>query len=274
VNVKNVIEEKEKMKILKNAGTFTVLSKTEDVISAIASAARTCYKSEDKASPENDLKLVQNLVTRGHTAMLEFADMTVRFEHVSRGFTHELVRHRLASYAQESTRYVDESDFEVVVPPHKDEDDKKAIKSMLIGECCEEDISLNEWFKKNEEAYRSLRKQGWKPEDARQVLPTAIKADIVVKANLQEWCHIFSKRCDKAAHWEIRKVMCDLLKWCQAEIPVVFNDFHVFNYNKQDEFARKIMTEKQLKDEISYYLSANNITFDDGLSNLIKGIKS
>ena len=109
------------MKILKNEGQFEILSKTEDVVWQIANAARTCYKSFYKQSDENDLMLVKNLLNRGHFAMIEFADMTVKFTKVSRGVTHELVRHRLASFAQESTRYVNESDLHVVVPPHKEE---------------------------------------------------------------------------------------------------------------------------------------------------------
>ncbi|MCK4521982.1 MAG: FAD-dependent thymidylate synthase [Nanoarchaeota archaeon] len=95
------------MKILKNAGSFEVLSKPENVIKNIATAARTCYQT--KGTPESDVVLVKRLVDRGHTAMLEFGDMTVQFNNLSRGFTHELVRHRLCSYAQESTRFVDES---------------------------------------------------------------------------------------------------------------------------------------------------------------------
>jgi len=93
------------MKILKNAGKFEVLTKPEDVIKDIATAARTCYQSQDKATPETDKKLVKNLMNRGHFAMFEFAHLTVKLSNISRYLTHELVRHRLLSYAQESTRY-------------------------------------------------------------------------------------------------------------------------------------------------------------------------
>lgn len=238
------------MKILKNCGTFTILSKPENVIKSIAGAARTCYQT--KGNTESDVKLVKRLLDRGHTAMLEFGDITVRFDNVCRGFTHEAVRHRLCSYAQESTRYVDESDFNVVVPPHKNEDEHYHIPDADFGH----NISLRQWFELNEKMYRGLRKEGWKPEDARQVLPIAIKAQIVHKANITEWRHIFKMRCDKHAHWEIRNVMLKLLSWCQENIPVVFADFHFFDNRK---YARPIMSKDKMRDTLFHYLLANGI---------------
>lgn len=244
------------MKILKSAGTFEVLTKPENVIRDIATAARTCYQSQDKANPENDIKLVKNLITRGHTPMLEFADLTVRFNGVSRGFTHEMVRHRLASYAQESTRYVDESDFEVVVPPHKDETLGIDVTALRDLDHTNNGISLEEWLMYNEEMYRSLRRDGWKPEDARQILPTAIKAQIVVKADISEWRHIFFRRCDKFAHWEIRVVMLELLKWCQQNIPVVFDDYYYFQTDGGIQYSRKVLSKAALLEEIDHYRRA------------------
>ena len=236
------------MKILKDQGTFTVLTKPENIISDIANSARTCYQSQDKASPENDLKLVKNLMTRGHFAMYEFSDMTIKFENCSRGFTHEMVRHRLCSFAQESTRYVDEKEFEFVVPPHRDENEKMF------------DSDDQFWFKTPKnwleligKFYRSLREHGWKPEDARQWLPNALHSQIVVKANIREWRHIFTMRCDKFAHWEIRAVMLKLLKWCQANIPVVFDDFKFFVTSEGIEYARPVMSALNLAEKINEY---------------------
>lgn len=243
------------MNILMNAGTFKVLSKSDNVIESIAAAARTCYQSQDKASPENDAKLVKNIIERGHEAMVEFGDLTVRFDNVSRGFTHEMVRHRLCSFAQESTRYVDEKDFECVVPPHRDENDHDSIH------LDEEDmhVSTNFFLGLIEQAYRSLRKKGWKPEDARQILPTAITAQIVVKASLREWRHIFHMRCDYFAHWEIRAVMLELLKWCKANIPIVFDDFYFFTTESGIEYARKVMSKKQLDEHIKHFNIVNSV---------------
>jgi thymidylate synthase (FAD) len=238
------------MKVLKDAGQFEVISVTDDIIHSIASAARTCYQSQQFATADKDLNLVKNLLNSGHHAMLEFADMTVRFDKVSRGFTHEMVRHRLADYAQESTRYVDESDFQVVVPPHRDEEER-VIKLNLNGQTFE--ASLSEWLDLNEQTYRSLRGAGWKPEDARQVLPQAIKAQIVVKANMREWRHIFKMRCDLYAHWEIREIMLKLLAWCQEHIPVIFDDFKVFE-SKGVRYARPVMTMSNLLAEIEQWV--------------------
>lgn len=208
------------MEILKNAETFNILHKTDNVVSTIANAARTCYQSQELSGHINDTKLIANLIKRGHHAMLEFAHMIVQFNNISRGFTHEMVRHRLCSFAQESTRYVDESDFKCVVPPHKDENETIELDLAPFDA-----ITLREWFQLNEEMYRGLRKAGWKPEDARQVLPIGIKSQIVVSANLREWRHIFHMRCDKFAHWEIRGVMLRLLIKCKTEIPLIFDDF-------------------------------------------------
>lgn len=169
--------------------------------------------------------------------MLEFAHMNVQFSDVSRGFTHEMVRHRLASFAQESTRYVDESDLHVVVPPHKDENEIAGPNGLP-------------WFQQNEDMYRHLRDAGWKPEDARQVLPIATRSQIVVGANIREWRHIFIMRCDKFAHWEIRAVMLDLLKWCQNNIPLVFDDFKFFETNEGKEYARPIISVSRIVEKM------------------------
>lgn len=258
------------MKILKDAGIFTVLTKPENVIFDIANAARICYQSQDKASLENDLKLVKNLMARGHFAMYEFADLVVRFENCSRGFTHEMVRHRLASYAQESTRYVNEKEFEFVVPPHRDENEENVNSWDLENRDYEYVRSFSEHLEGIEIAYRSLRENGWKPEDARQILPMALHSQIVVKANIREWRHIFTMRCDKFAHWEIRAVMLKLLKWCQANIPVVFDDFNFYNENGI-EYARPVMSVFNLADKINDYIKAG-FDFNEVLNKLPKDV--
>ena len=146
------------------------------------------------------------------------------------GFTHELVRHRLAAYSQESTRYVDysssseaEPDLEkfsikFIVPPHRDENQPIALSDGRT-------MTLIEMAKETEEFYRALRKAGWKPEDARQILPNGIKSQIVISCNLREWRHIFHLRTAKRAHWEIRTVICSLLRKLKEVIPVMFEDF-------------------------------------------------
>ena len=162
------------------------------------------------------------LRNRGHESVLEHSCMTVEFNNVSRGFTHELVRHRLASFTQESTRYVDESNFYVVIPPDKDESEK--IVDLELSDGKKIKISFKEWADLNEQMYRGLRKAGWIPQDARQILPIGIKSQIVVTANFREWRHIFKLRTDPSAHWEIRYVMSNLLEDVKERIPVIFDD--------------------------------------------------
>ncbi len=210
------------MKILQDQGKFEILELPTDPIQTIAKAARTCYQSFDKANELSDIKLIKNLLKRGHHAMIEFADMTVKFSDISRGFTHELVRHRLCSFAQESTRYVDERDLSVIIPPHKSKEEMVTLH-LLGGH--QLDVTVAEWFDLNEQMYRQLREAKWKPEDARQVLPIGMANEIVVKANLREWIHIFKMRTDKPAHWEIRGVMCKLLANVQEVIPLIYDNF-------------------------------------------------
>lgn len=144
---------------------------------------------------------------------------TMVYDGHSRGFTHELVRHRPPVYAQESTRYVDESDFEVVVPPHRE----NSVINLLNGSI---PCSVDQWFTINEFVYKDLRKAGWRPEDARQVLPTAIKAQIAMTCNLEERRYIYFRRTASPAHWEIRRTMCNELKdWAQKTYPNIFDMF-------------------------------------------------
>jgi len=237
------------MEILKDAGEFEVVDVTQNHIEKIAQMARICYQSEEDQK-RTDEQVVKGLITKGHFAMIEFGGMSVIFNMICRGFTHEDVRHRLCSFAQESTRYVDESDLKVVAPPHKNENEK--LESFGIGS-----ISLREWFEYNEKMYHTLIRAGWKTEDARQILPIATKAQIGHKANFTEWRHIFDMRCDKYAHWEIRRVMLMLLHWCKENIEIIFNDYFFFNEGEPDEYASRILPRAKLRRHVKEYLIAN-----------------
>lgn len=216
--------------VLKNQGSHKILSimigvQGENPLQLIESAGRTAYQSRDRITDESAAKFVEMIRKRGHESVLEHSCMTVEFDNVCRGFTHELVRHRLVAYTQESTRYVDESNFKVVVPPDKDKDEKVVDLNLPDGKSL--NVSFQEWMDINEQMYRGLRKAEWVQQDARQVLPIGIKAQIVATANFREWRHIFKLRCGPAAHWEIRRVMVNLLKDVQKKIPVVFDDFKI-----------------------------------------------
>lgn len=207
------------MELLVNAGRHEIEWITPDALSVIERAGRTAHQSEPKGDPAG---FVRKLISWGHESVLEHGSTCVRFKGVSRGLTHELVRHRLASFTQESTRYVNEREFRCVVPPHVDDAEK---------------ASMREAFERCEESYRWLRLRGVRPEDARQVLPTALESEIVVTANLREWRHILSLRCAAKAHWEIRRIMTQLLLHFQAcnELSPVFEDLNA--EHREDEAA-------------------------------------
>lgn len=191
-------------------------------------AGRTCYKSEDKISPDGESakRFVKMIIDNGHEAMLEHSSLSVRFI-CSRGVSHEIVRHRLFSFAQESTRYCNYS------------------KGKFGGECCfivppdmpwsvdtEDYVNSNNsikiyWFNSlvsAEDDYINLIEMGWKPEQARDVLPNALKTEIVVTGNYREWRHFFKLRCDEKAHPHIRLLAQETLEDLKYRIPVVFDD--------------------------------------------------
>ncbi len=213
-------------------GLFVILtseSELKNQLLGLEKAGRTCYHSEkNKITEESANKFIRAVIKRGHESVIEHSILSVKFTHVSRGFTHEMVRHRLCNFSQESTRYVDygptghldleEFGIRCSVPPHRN-----ISEDVLLED--DTRMSMADMLHKIEMFYRALRKAGWPPEDARQILPIAINADIVVTANFREWRHIFEMRTQKTAHWEIRQVMGDLLEKLKEIIPVIFEDF-------------------------------------------------
>ena len=179
----------------------------------IEQAGRTCYKSKKSASEQEVIDFVSKLIKRGHMSVIEHVSASVRFI-TNRGVTHELVRHRLASYSQESTRYVNYKN--------------KGIE--FIRPCWWESWTDRErevWLdsmRQAEKAYTNLLGLGSIPEQAREVLPNSLKTEIVMTANLREWRHVFTLRCNKRAHPQIRELMLSCLAGFKDEIPVIFND--------------------------------------------------
>lgn len=206
----------------------------DNPLQMIELAGRTCYKSEDKITDGSAEKFVKMLRDRGHHAMLEFGVIIVRFI-TNRGVTHELVRHRLCSFAQESTRYVNYGgkDMEFIFPvwlknnciTESYTNGKGSNWSSCNKRCKERDCVAFICSLINAEAdYNMLIGRNWKPQQAREVLPNALKTEIVVQANLREWRHIFKLRCSNAAHPQMSALMRPLLKEVQAKIPVLYDD--------------------------------------------------
>ncbi|MCK9460626.1 MAG: FAD-dependent thymidylate synthase [Proteobacteria bacterium] len=185
-------------------------------LNLIELAGRVCYKSEDKITKESNLKFAEKIINLGHESVLEHASATVRII-CDRGVSHEIVRHRLASYSQESTRYCDYNKSQVtfVIPPWV---------SIEPGEYL---VATNEWMHamiSAEDAYKALRLQGWKPEQARSVLPNSLKTELVMTANFREWRHVFKLRTSDRAHPQMREIMCPLLEQFRQLIPVIFDE--------------------------------------------------
>lgn len=190
----------------------------------IERAARTCYKSEEKIKGDSDFAIVMRLLDSGHMAMIEFGgDITVKFTS-NRGFTHELVRHRVASFAQESTRYCNYSKdkhgkkINIIPVPYEWLNMKDKPSSFRAAK------KFRAAFEACEEYYMDLVKMGVPAQIAREVLPIGLKAEICIKANPREWRHIFSLRCSKRAHPRMRELMIPLLHELAKKIPLLFDD--------------------------------------------------
>ena len=208
------------MKIV--APYYEILDYPKDVLGNIERTARACYKSEDKICEGSAARLVKSLLRRGHHAMIEFGgDIVVKFVS-NRGFTHELVRHRLASFAQESTRYCsynkDKFDGELTfVCPQR-----------IIARSCDEVVdvwqTLEDAWRSAEQSYMELIHKGASAEIAREALPIGVKAEIVIKANVREWMHIFQLRTSKKAHPRMRELMIPLREELKTLMPLVFDN--------------------------------------------------
>lgn len=198
----------------------------------ISSAARTCYKSEDKSDVEADRRLISSCFKNGHHSVLEHSSMTVKFV-CDRGVSHELVRHRMASFSQESTRYCNYS-------KNKFGNEITVVKPVMIDEGSMEYYIWLEECKKAEKTYFQLLSLGVTPETARSVLPTCLKTEVVMTANLREWYHVFDIRDCKEAQPDMHYMMHDLLIEVGPLYPEIFEDLmHERNHEFVKRFVKK-----------------------------------
>ena len=203
-----------------NAG-YEIISELngEEILKHIERCARVCYKSEDRITDGSAEKMVAALIRSGHEAMLEHYSFTVKFI-CDRGISHELCRHRLFSIAQESSRYCCYAK------------DKFGKELTFINPCFWEPDSDNyaRWFHEMDEAektYLAMIEDGATPEQARDILPTSIKTEIVMTANLREFRHFFKLRAEGVTgkpHPQMLEITIPLLKELKQKIPVVFDD--------------------------------------------------
>ena len=190
-----------------------------EILKVVELAGRNCYMSEDRICEGSHNKMIGMLRMKKHESVMEHGNITVRMIG-SRAFTHQLVRHRLAAYSQESQRYCNYSkgkfNNEVTfIEPEGFDDWTRPQKDNF--KCALEE---------SETYYQKLISYGTKAEDARGVLPNACKTEIVVTMNLRSWRHFFKMRCDKHAQAEIRNLAKGLLKEMSELMPVIFEDLN------------------------------------------------
>ena len=195
-----------------------LLYHTPDPERAVAVAARLCYAPIGAAElletmgDEAIRRVLKTIITSGHTSTLEHASYTFAIDGVSRAMTHQLVRHRLASYNQQSQRYVSFAhEPEFIVPPDIAADAKKAA---MFEQATREAFA----------AYRALIEAGVAAEDARYLLPNATETKIAVTMNIRELLHFFELRCCRRAQWEIREVAQRMLDLIEPTAPYIFMD--------------------------------------------------
>jgi len=203
--------------------TAEIVSVTPHPLRLIEMAGRTCYRSEPRGKAAD---FVRRLVEKGHESVIEHAVATIALT-TDRGVTHELVRHRLASYSQESTRYCTyRGEIEFVLPvwcevlrPGRYSTDSSELLELPETERCWAVAMLLA-----EELYHRLLKHGWRAEQARAVLPNSLATRIVVTANMREWRHILKLRTSAAAHPQMRDLMLKVLALLKEKTPVLFDD--------------------------------------------------
>lgn len=182
----------------------------------IERVARTCYKSEDIIRGDSAERIVKKLISSGHEAMLEHITVSARII-CDRGVSHELVRHRIASFAQESTRYCNYSR------------EKFGYELTFIKPCFWHDDSIEYSLWRDtcqmlEDTYMEMIKKGVNPQAARSILPNSIKTEIVITTNIREWRHLFKLRTSRHAHPQVREVMIPMLAEFKRLFPVMFQD--------------------------------------------------
>lgn len=192
----------------------------EVAMNTIEIAGRTCYKSEENMSDNTSEGFISRIIKRGHESVLEHVSITARFI-CDRGVSHEIVRHRIGAYSQESTRYCNYSE------------NKFGNEITVIKPCfwSESDNEYGIWeisCKEDEENYISLiRDHNSTPQEARAVLPNSLKTTIIVTYNFREWRHFLRLRCNPASHPQMRQVAFMALKELKTKYPVFFFDFEV-----------------------------------------------
>lgn len=202
------------MRIVKPKVTIEPIDRRRMLMN-IERAGRTCYKSEKKVTPKTASEFVRGIIRRRHESVIEHEKISVRIV-CDRGISHEIVRHRLMSFSQESTRYVNyrKCGIEIIHPAQLTRAQRRR-RELLFRQC--------------QEVYEAELAEGQTPQIARGVLPTALKTELVVTANLREWRHFFRMRSDRAAHPQMREVSDLILARLRRRLPEIFDSLVLFS---------------------------------------------
>ncbi len=185
-----------------------------EILKNLERYGRVCYKSEDRITETSAENFIKGAIKRGHFSVIEHEKITVRII-CDRGVSHEIVRHRVGSYSQESTRYCN----------YTKSGGTQAIEPYFFVDNPERYEVWKEAMTVAENAYNELIKLGATPEEARSVLPNSLKTEIVVTYNMREWRHFFQMRGSKLSHPQIREIAVMLLEKMKEYVPVIFDDF-------------------------------------------------
>ncbi|NCU28219.1 MAG: FAD-dependent thymidylate synthase [Candidatus Moranbacteria bacterium] len=200
------------MKIIKPSFKIEGRVNGAQILKNLERYGRTCYKSEGKITNDSAEKLIESILKCGHESVIEHEKITVRVI-CDRGVTHEIVRHRIGSYSQESTRYCNYNSRGIQV-----------IKPLFFAPNTKQYKTWLDAMIACETAYNKLVESGASPQEARSVLPNSLKTEIVITYNLREWRHFFKMRCSKRAHPQMREIAIPMLKKFQTMVPIIFDD--------------------------------------------------
>lgn len=220
------------MKVIKPRIYIPLSEVSEKKLLKIERYARVCYKSEDQIKKGSSNAFIKNIISSGHESVIEHEKATVLII-TDRGITHEIVRHRIGSYSQESTRYCNYSK------------NKFGKEITVINPFFFDDNQLKHWENSclfNEETYFMLLNCGL-PEEARAVLPNSLKTEIVITYNFREWRHFFKLRCSRAAHPQMRQISIPLLVKFREFLPCLFEDILYDNDFPINNFAEIFLTD-------------------------------
>ena len=205
------------MKIIEPRAALEYPVDGESVIKTIEKIGRVCYKSEDRITADSAQKFIQNILKSGHESVIEHVSASFRVI-CDRGVSHEIVRHRIASYSQESTRYCNYA-------KNKFGGELTFIKPCFFAEGSAAYELWRDSMAKAEECYLRMLADGVEPQHARSVLPNSLKTEIVITMNLREWRHFVRLRTSAGSHPQMREIAHMILRILKDSIPVLFDEF-------------------------------------------------